>query len=191
MKKLYILLLSTIFYLSQAQEIKEILLSQNGKKAIVNINLKGTSISIDTSGNLLHMNLMTDTHAFLNQSASATFQNDVEFTYRDPNSVVSSDSAFEYYDDFYKYSGGKLKSVNGILIKYFDDFYSYRVGKISSVGDVKFDYYDDFYSYQKGKIKSIGSINFTYFDDFYKYRSGKLESIKGNNDKIKVTIFNE
>lgn len=191
MKKFYILLLSMSFSLFQAQEIKEILLTQNGKNAIVNLNLKGTAISIDTNGYLLSMNLITDTHAILNQSASATFQNDVEFTYRDPESAVASDSDFEYYDDFYKYRSGKLKSVNGIPITYYDEFYSYREGKISSVGDVKFEYFDDFYNYKEGKIKSIGTLTFNYFDDFHQYQTGKLKSIKGNDNKIRITVFNE
>ncbi|MGA9211301.1 hypothetical protein [Kaistella sp.] len=191
MKKFYILLLLSSFYLFKAQEIKEIFIAQNGNKAIVNLYFEGTTLSLDTYGNLLQMNMPSESNVLLNQSTAATFQNDVELNYRDPNTTISKESHFQYYNDFYSYNSGKLKSVYGIPFKYYDDFYVYQTGKLNSVGDLKFKYYDDFYKYQKGKIKSIGNITFTYHDDFYKYKTGKLKSIKGNTSNIKITVFND
>lgn len=191
MKKLSLLLLLANFSTMQAQEIKEIFIEQNGIKSIVNLVLNDVSISIDTKGNLLQINLQSSDKGLLNNNTNSTFQNDIEIDYRDPKSSYSKDGNLEYYDNFYDYSSGKLKTVHRFNFDYYDGFYSYQKGNVKSVGDIKFTYYDQFNSHEEGKIKSIGNITFTYHDNFYPYKSGKLKSIKGNNNNIKITVFND
>lgn len=191
MKELSLLLLLAGFSPIQAQEIKEIFIEQNGKKSIVNLVLNDVSISIDTKGNLLQMNLQSGNKRLLDKNTTVTFQNDTEIDYRDPTSSYTNDGNLEYYDNFYDYSSGKLKTVNKFNFDYYDGFYSYQKGNLKSIGDVKFTYYDQFNSYEKAKIKSIGNVTFTYHDNFYQYKSGKVKSIKGNNNNIKITVFND
>ena len=191
MNKLSLLLLLASFSTIQAQEIKEIFIDQNGIKSIVNLVLNDVSISIDTKGNLLQMNLHSGDKGLLNNNTNAIFQNDAEIDYRDPKSSYSKDDNLEYYDNFYDYSSGKLKTVNKFNFDYYDGFYSYQKGNLKSIGDVKFTYYDQFNSHEEGKIKSIGNVTFTYHDNFYPYKSGKLKSIKGNKNNIKINVFND
>ncbi len=191
MNKLSLLLFLAGFLTIQAQQITEIFIEQNGNKSIVNLVLNDVSMSIDTEGNLLQMNLQSGYKGLLDKNINVTFQNDIEIDYRDPKSAYSGHGNFDYYDNFNDYSSGKLKTVNKFKFDYYDGFYSYQKGNLKSVGDLVFTYYDQFNSYEKGKIKSIGNVTFTYHDNFYQYKSGKLKSIKGNKNNIKITVFND
>ncbi len=191
MRKFYLLLLLIVSVSITAQQIREIQISQNGKKTIVHLEINGTFLSMDTDGNISQINSNQKGNMKLNEQTTGTFQGDVEIDYDDPKSISTKKAYFDYYDDFYSYRSGKLKSVDDISIDYYDGFYSYQNGKLKSIGNLKFTYFDGFYDYQKGKLKSINNLEFTYYDDFYKYRSGKLKSIKGNNNKIQITVFND
>ena len=191
MKKLSLLLLIAGFSTIQAQKIKEIYIAQDGHKSIVHLDLNDVSISIDTKGNLLQMNLQSGDKGLLNNITNATFENDTEIDYRDPKSSYSKDDHLDFYDNFYDYSSGKLKTVNKFKFDYYDGFHSYQKGNLKSIGDLKFTYYDQFNSHEEGKIKSIGNVTFSYHDDFYEYKAGKLKSIKGNKNNIKITVFND
>lgn len=193
MKKIYFLIIFSAILNIKAQEIKEIFLLQNGKITIINLNIKNVFISIDTNGNLVNINEFSPSNKILPNLSSFSYQNDADIDYVDPdfNRPGSKNNDINFYDDFYDYSKGKLKSVYGVDFTYNDGFYNYLKGKLEAIGKTEFDYFDDFYAYQKGKIKSIGNITFEYYDDFYAYRKGKLKSIKGNKDHIIITIIND
>ena len=191
MKKFYFLFIITGYLNLQAQKISEIFITQNGLSATVNVVTNNLSFSVNTEGAISGMSFISTEKILLENNARTTFYKDIDLDYRDPNSTLSKEGNIEYYDNFYEYKSGKIKSIGDLKFDYYDGFYPYQKGKISSIGDVKFTYYDTFYSYQKGKIQSIGNITFTYFDDFYNYKKGKLKSIKGNNSNIKITLIND
>ncbi|MBW8362161.1 MAG: hypothetical protein K0M56_08260 [Kaistella sp.] len=191
MKKICFLALFLCLTIFQAQEIKEIYILDHGKKAILNLMVGNTRLSIDTDGNILHLNSNGSAKEVLTNIGSVTYQKDAEIDYADPELRTDFNTNIEYYDDFHDYSSGKLKSLNGIKFEYYNDFYSYQKGKIQHIGDLKFTYYNDFHDYQTGKIESIGKVTFTYFNDFYPYKAGKLKSIKGNSQNINITLIND
>ncbi len=193
MKKSFTLLFFVYFLSVQSQEINEIFLFQNGKSAIINLNIKNAFISIDTNGVLLNINELSPTDIILPNINSITYEKDADIDYMDPNFNYSNskNNGITFYNDFYDYSSGKLKSVYGADFTYYDGFYDHLKGKLKSVEKTDLKYYDNFYSYQTGKIKSIGNIQFTYFDNFYPYKKGKLKSIKGNNNQVRITIIND
>ena len=191
MKKIYFLLVFTAFLNLQAQKISEIFITQSGLSATVNVVTNNLSFSINTEGTIRGMSFSTAEKALVENNSKTTFNEDIDLEYRDPNATFSTEGNVEYYDNFYDYNRGKVKSIGEIKFEYYDGFYPYQKGKLRSIGNLKLTYYDAFYAYQKGKIKSIGNVTFTYFDDFYKYKQGKLKSIKGNNSNIKITVFND
>lgn len=191
MKKLYFLLILLFTLNLSAQQIREIILLDRGKAAVVNMKIGNYYVSINTNGNLVELNQLHQPRGGEITSYATSFRvtKDTDITYTDPQSY-SSRGDVKFYDNFYSYKSKKLESVSDVKFDYNDNFYSYLNGKLSSIGNMKVTYYDDFYSYRKAKIKSIGDIEFDYYDDFYKYRSGKLKSVKGNSANIPITVFN-
>lgn len=195
MKKHLLILLIAFSIPLFGQEIREIILFQNSGQAIVNMVIEDTYVSINTDGKLLSLNQAS----FQNQNIQVvpeikTFStdSDSDFDYTNQgNPFPLANQKVVFYNNFYDYKSGKLKSVNQVNFDYYNNFYSYQIGKLESVGKVKFTYYNDFYSYNTGKINSIDTIKFEYFNDFYEHKTGKLKSIRGNHKNIKIIIVND
>ena len=195
MNKIYSLFLLVFTISIQAQKINEIIIFQKSGKAIINLKIEDTFVSIDTDGKLLNLSQSGDqsnTMEIPPNTRSFSVNADTDFDY--PNRMLTSSSfnqKITYYDDFYEYQSGKLEKVNDLKFSYYNGFYHYQKGKIESIGDLSFSYNSDFYSYLSGKISTIDGIEFEYFNDFYKNKTGKLKSIKGNSKHIKITVIND
>lgn len=82
-----------------------------------------------------------------------------------------------YWNNFWTYKAGKIKSIGSLQFDYYNDFWAYQAGKLSNFGNIKITYFNDFWSYNAGKIASIGNVKFTYHSDFWIYKAGKVASI--------------
>lgn len=195
MNKIYSLLLLVFAISVHGQKINEIIFFQKSGKAIINLKIEDTFVSIDTDGKLLNLSQSGDqsnTMEIPPNTRSFSVNADTDFDYPNSTHISSfSNQKITYYDDFHDYQSGKLEKVEGIKFSYYSDFYDYQKGKIESIGDLSFSYYSDFYSYLSGKISTIDGIEFEYFNDFYKNKTGKLKSIKGNSKHIKITVIND
>ena len=195
MNKIYSLLLLVFAISVHGQKINEIIFFQKSGKAIINLKIEDTFVSIDTDGKLLNLSQSGDqsnTMEIPPNTRSFSVNADTDFDY--PNRTLISSSfnqKITYYNDFYDYQSGKLEKVNDLKFSYYNGFHHYQKGKIESIGDLSFSYYSDFYSYLSGKISTKDGIEFEYFNDFYKNKTGKLKSIKGNSKHIKITVIND
>lgn len=198
MKKTLSIFLFLLLTQIKAQKINSISLYQGHNDYIISLDIDDTSLVLGSDGTIISLSENGGSRkAPLSQTdmSSFTVSGNGDFDYDESGRVISrnhfSDNKITYYDNFYDYNSGKLKSVKGVSFEYYDSFYPYLKGKIKSFGNLKFDYYDNFYEYLTGKIKSINGLKFEYYDNFYKYKTGKLKSVKGNDHNIIITLLND
>lgn len=123
-------------------------------------------------------------------------------------------NSYSYYDRFDGNLQGKVKSINGLMVKYYDQFDRDELyGKVKSIGNIKFTYYDvfdrdellgklksingiplkyyDIFGREElmGKLKSIGDIAITYYDTFGgSLKMGMVRAVKGKTPNVTVNV---